>query len=58
VVPPSCSFALAKGAKLPAGHHVEMPADHYSGVIYLPKVIKEFAERMKTAAAAGATAGE
>jgi hypothetical protein len=23
-----------------------MPADHYSGVIYLPKVVKEFAEQM------------
>ena len=46
VVPPSCSFALSQAAKLPAGHHVEMPADHYSGVIYLPKVVKEFAEQM------------
>jgi dienelactone hydrolase len=58
VVPPSCSHALAKAAKLPAGHHVEIPADHYSGVIYLPKVIKEFAEQMNADAGAGATAGE
>ena len=58
VVPPSCSFALAKGAKLPAAHHVEMPADHYSGVIYLPKVIKEFAAQMKAETEAGATTGE
>ena len=49
VVPPSCSFALAKAAKLPAGHHIEMPADHYSGVIYLPKVVKQFAEQMADA---------
>lgn len=48
VVPPSCSFALAKAAKLTEGHHVEMPANHYSGVIYLPKVIKQFAEQMGT----------
>ena len=48
VVPPSCSIALAKAAKLPVGHHVEMPADHYSGVIYLPKVIKQFADQMGT----------
>lgn len=58
VVPPSCSHALVKAAKLPAGHHVELPADHYSGVIYLPRVVKEFAERMTagekvSAAAAG-----
>lgn len=48
VVPPSCSIALAKAAKLPEGHHVEMPADHYSGIIYLPKVIKQFADQMRT----------
>lgn len=53
VVPPSCSFALAKAAKLPAGHHVEMPADHYSGVIYLPKVVKQFAEQMAEPSEAG-----
>jgi dienelactone hydrolase len=53
VVPPSCSFALAKAAKLPAGHHVEMPANHYSGVIYLPKVVKQFAEQMSEPLEAG-----
>ncbi|MBL8812834.1 MAG: hypothetical protein JNM43_21895 [Planctomycetaceae bacterium] len=48
VVPPECSFALAKAASLPAGHHIEMPADHYSGVIFLPAVIAEIGQKMKT----------
>jgi dienelactone hydrolase len=46
VVPPRCSHALAQAASLPAGHHVEMPADHYSGVLYLPQVVRKFADLM------------
>ncbi len=46
VVPPSSSIALAKAARLPEGHHVEMLADHYSGVVYLPMVIQEIYRKM------------
>jgi dienelactone hydrolase len=46
VVPPSCSLALAKAARLPEGHHIEFPADHYSGIIYLPQVVDEIYDRM------------
>ena len=46
VVPPSSSFALAKAAQLPEGHHIEMLADHYSGVVYLPMVIQEIHTKM------------
>jgi cephalosporin-C deacetylase-like acetyl esterase len=46
VVPPKCSFALAQAAKLPDGHHIELAADHYSGIIYLPQVMKQMRERM------------
>lgn len=46
VVPPRCSLALAAAAKLPAGHHVEMAADHYSGLIYLPSLLKQMAAVM------------
>ena len=46
VVPPSCSLALAKAAQLPAGHHIELSADHYSGIIYLPQVVQQMYERM------------
>lgn len=62
VVPPRCSHALAHAGKLAAEHHIEMDADHYSGVIYLPKVVRHMAEQINAAAtpgkAADATAGE
>ncbi len=46
VVPPACSHALAKAARLPEGHHIEMPADHYSGIIFLPSVMVQIRESM------------
>lgn len=46
VVPPACSFALAKAANLPTGHHIEMLADHYSGIVFLPSVIIEIRKSM------------
>jgi dienelactone hydrolase len=49
VVPPECSHALAKAAGLPSEHHVEMPVDHYSGVILMPKVLLDIAKTMKSA---------
>lgn len=50
VVPPQCSHALAEAAHLTDGHHVEMPVDHYSGAIYLPKIMAEIVEQMKPSA--------
>jgi len=41
VVPPASSKAFADAAKLPAEHHIEMPADHYSGIVFLPSVIQQ-----------------
>lgn len=46
VVPPRCSLAFAKAAHLVSDHHIELPVDHYSGVLYLPKIVNEIAERM------------
>jgi len=46
VVPPRCSLALARAARLQAGHHIELPADHYSGILYLPQVVQEIYQRM------------
>ncbi len=46
VVPPACSLALAKAAALPEGHHIEMPCDHYSGILHLPQVIQQIRDRM------------
>lgn len=36
----------AEAAKLPDGHHVELLADHYSGVVYLPLIIQEIRRKM------------
>jgi dienelactone hydrolase len=46
VVPPACSDALAKAARLADGHHVVLPADHYSGMIYLPQVMDQIRKLM------------
>lgn len=47
VVPPACSHALAKAAQLPDGHHIELPVDHYSGIILLPKILLEIRDAME-----------
>lgn len=39
VVPIENARQWARAANLPAGHHIEMYADHYSGVLFLPKVV-------------------
>lgn len=46
VVPPRCSLALVRAAQLPDGHHIELPADHYSGIVYLPQVVQQMYQRM------------
>ena len=48
VVPPACSKALVEAAQLPPEHHIELAADHYSGVLYLPVVISRIAELMQS----------
>jgi dienelactone hydrolase len=47
VVPPHCSLALARAASLPADHHIELPASHYTAVLYLPKLIEEISANMR-----------
>jgi dienelactone hydrolase len=51
VVPPRCSHALAKAARLSAEHHMELEADHYSGILYLPKVVRHMAVQILGATA-------
>lgn len=46
VVPPACSLAFVQAAKLPAEHHIVLDADHYSGIIYLPRVVKQMYSHM------------
>lgn len=50
VVPPECSVALATAAALPAGHHIQFPADHYSGVVFLPVVMQQIHQKMMAVA--------
>jgi dienelactone hydrolase len=47
VVPPRCSLALAKAARLPENHHVEIAANHFSGIVYLPQVLEQISQHMK-----------
>jgi dienelactone hydrolase len=46
VVPRRCGQALAKAARLGDGHHIELPVDHYSGIVYLPQIVSEIQQRM------------
>jgi hypothetical protein len=42
VVPPRNSKLFADAAKL-NGHHIELEADHYSGALMLPSVLRDIA---------------
>lgn len=46
VVLPENTRALVQAARLPADHHIELSADHYSGAIYLPTVMQQIYQRM------------
>jgi dienelactone hydrolase len=49
VVPPRDSLAWATAARLAKSHHIEFPADHYSGIVYLPQVIEQIRQEMGVA---------
>lgn len=46
VVPPASSQAFAQAARLAEDHHVVLNADHYSGIILLPKVLADIHRHM------------
>lgn len=48
VVPPVHSLALAQAARLDAEHHVQMLANHYTGIIYLPMVLAQIRHQVTT----------
>jgi len=48
VVPPSSSDAWADAVKLKPEHHIRLPADHYSGIVHLPKVLGQIVQKMQT----------
>jgi dienelactone hydrolase len=43
VVPPAHCTLLAESGGLPDDHHVQLEADHYTGIIYLPVVMARIA---------------
>ena len=43
-VPPAHGHSFAKAAGLQPSHHIQMPATHYSGVIFLPQVLDTIAQ--------------
>jgi predicted alpha/beta-hydrolase family hydrolase len=49
VVPLQNAVLLAKAARLTESHHVQMLADHYTGIVYLPSIITEIAARVRSA---------
>jgi len=49
VVPARHAALFAAAAGLAAGHHVELHANHYSGLVYLPLVLAEIRSRMMAA---------
>jgi dienelactone hydrolase len=46
VVPPACSVAFAKAARLDDEHHVELPVGHYTAVIMAPVILQQTADIM------------
>jgi hypothetical protein len=46
VIPPRNSDRLAQALGIDDAHRVRMPADHYSGIIYLPFIMRHMVERM------------
>lgn len=47
VIPPRNGRLLAEAAGLGESHHIRLAADHYSGIIYLPFVLKRIAQSME-----------
>jgi len=46
VVPRESSYALAKAAKLAPENHIELLANHYTGIIFLPVVLQKIYDEM------------
>jgi len=42
-VPPTHTVSFAKAAGLKDDHHIRMPANHYSGIVFLPMILDQMA---------------
>lgn len=47
VVPLKNALVLARAAGLDSTHHIQMNANHYTGIIYLPFIIKHISDRAR-----------
>ena len=47
VVPTKNATALATSAKLSKNHHIQMMANHYTGIVYLPFVLSHIAQHAR-----------
>lgn len=55
VVPPACSVAFAKAAKLDK-HHIELPVGHYTAAFMMPVILQQTADIIRGVTAAAAPA--
>ena len=46
VVPPIHAMKLAEAAKLPEDHHIQLPADHYTGIVFMPIVVQSMSKKI------------
>ncbi|HCS50770.1 hypothetical protein [Rubinisphaera sp.] len=47
VIPLENAISFAKAANLTPTHHILMPANHYSGIIYIPAIMQHIHEQME-----------
>jgi len=47
VVPPACTRAFVKAAKLGPDHHVILPVGHYTAALLLPAILPKLGETMR-----------
>ncbi|MFT5526008.1 MAG: hypothetical protein ACI9HK_003978 [Pirellulaceae bacterium] len=46
VVPMKSAYALANAAKLEKTHHIQMLANHYSGIVYMPLILSHISNEV------------
>jgi pimeloyl-ACP methyl ester carboxylesterase len=46
VVPLSHGVAFANAAKLPSSHHIRLPANHYTGIVFMPFILHQIKNRV------------
>jgi len=47
VVPIDNAYALAKAAHLPEGHHIRVPGNHYTVIVYFPVILQQVTDQIR-----------